>query len=377
MDTTALTQELHKLIGAMTDETFEFAFTWSPIKGPGGRTYQCSKQDRFRKSELSALHIQVPQDRQAETYDMLSNFFGLDNNESVLGRKMLMVPVIKTTNPAHKNENIEHLISKQHFFYSQMEYSKVYDFAELDRPEPTLKKTARDLVMKLRTLDGSDSKLFWSIDKDTSGAVHIAYPTHIAHHARDLIAQLPSLMRFAFGKEALKLLSAPAARKAIAAPWDPIKMRAVSKEDKKLEAMIVATNTMMNDLEEEDLSGDSDDDSINTKDELDGEDDRETQRYLFQQASSNASVTTLDTRIGTSKPTKDDDPEYHHIEPSPTKKRKETHDDDEEDTNMDDSFAHTSIDSHNDHDSGVDLDGVPNQHEPAPLGLSQGLGELP
>ena len=141
--------------------------------------------------------------------------------------------------------------------------------------------------------------------------------------------------------------------------------------------MIVATNTMMNDLEEEDLSGDSDDDSINTKDELDGEDDRETQRYLFQQASSNASVTTLDTRIGTSKPTKDDDPEYHHIEPSPTEKRKETHDDDEEDTNMDDSFAHTSIDSHNDHDSGVDLDGIPNQHEPAPLGLSQGLGELP
>lgn len=74
MDTTALTNELHKLIAEISDEKFEFAFTWSPIIGPGGRTYQCSRSDRYKKSELSALHIQVPQDGKNEIYDIFSNF---------------------------------------------------------------------------------------------------------------------------------------------------------------------------------------------------------------------------------------------------------------------------------------------------------------
>ena len=262
---------------------------------------------------------------------MLSNFFGLDNPTPVLGRNMLMIPIIKATNAAHKNENIEHLISKQHFFYAQMEYSKTFDFTELDRPNKITQQTAQDMVMKFRTLDGSDSKLFWSVDKDNSGAYHLAYTSHIAEHARNLVAQLPSLLRFAFGKEALKVLSAAAVKKALAAPWDPVKMRAISKEDKKLEAMIIATDNMMNGLEEEEISDvDSDDDSINTKDELDGADDRATERYLFQQASSNASITTLDTHIGSSKPNHIDDSKYHEIAPSPTKKRKEHHSESED-----------------------------------------------
>lgn len=60
MDTVALTNELHKEISYLTDERFQFAFTWSPVKGIDGRIFQCAKQVRYRKSELSALHIQVP-----------------------------------------------------------------------------------------------------------------------------------------------------------------------------------------------------------------------------------------------------------------------------------------------------------------------------
>ena len=49
-----------------------------------------------------------------------------------------------------------------------MEYTKSFDFSELDRPEKSLKKTARDMVMSLQTLDRSNTKLFWSIDKDNT-----------------------------------------------------------------------------------------------------------------------------------------------------------------------------------------------------------------
>lgn len=290
-----------------------------------------------------------------------------------------MVPIIKSTNATHKNENIEHLIPKQHFFYSQMECSKTFDFVELDRLNKTINKTARDVVMSLRTLDGSDSKLFWSIDKDASGACYLTYPSHIAEHARNLVAQLPSLLRFAYGKEALKLMSDSAVRKVLAAPWDAKKMRVISKEDQKLEAMIVATNTMISGLDGEDLSEDSsDDDSIDTKEELDRSDDRETARYLFQQASSTASVTTIDTRIGTSKPTHNDDNVSHEIEPSPTKKRKENHHaSDDEDTDMDADSLTGSMEHDEYDDDGADSTGQLDQHRPTPPGPSEGPGALP
>ena len=44
MDTVALTNELHKEISYLTDERFQFAFTWSPVKGIDGRIFQCAKQ---------------------------------------------------------------------------------------------------------------------------------------------------------------------------------------------------------------------------------------------------------------------------------------------------------------------------------------------
>ena len=119
MDTAALTKAIHKEIELISEEKFQFALTWSPIKGENGRTYQCAKSDRYKKKELSAIHIQVPNDEKDATYEMLSNFFGLDNITPILGREMLMVPIIRATNAAHKNENIEHLISKQHYFYTQ------------------------------------------------------------------------------------------------------------------------------------------------------------------------------------------------------------------------------------------------------------------
>ena len=123
---------------------------------------------------------------------------------------------------------------------------------------------------------------------------------------------------------------ATAVRRALAAPWDPITMRAVSKEDRKLEAMIVATNTMMHGLDDEDISDvDSDIDGVDTHEVLDKDDERATAQFLFNQASSNESVTTLDTRGGGNKSHESDDDNVHEIAPPPTKKRKESHLDDD------------------------------------------------
>ena len=362
MDTTALTSEVHKEIGYLTNKKFQFAFTWSPIKGPDNRIYHCAKQDRYKKSELSALHIQVPSDAKEETYDMLSNFFGLNTEAHIFQRRMMMVPVIKADYPAHKNENIEHLIAKQSQFYASMEYAKSYDFLKLDRPEKNLEITARDMVMKLKTLDGRDSKLFWSIDQDNTGAFNLSFPSHLDPQARDIVAQLPSLLHFAYGKHALSLLTSTAAKKALAAPWDPHKMRAVSKADKTLEAMIIATNEMMNGINDTDLSDiESDNDSIDTAAELDGDVEQATREYLWNRASSNASVSTLDTRIGHRY--KASKPSPNKVEPSPTKKRKGANDDDDEENSITSPLLE-DMDFALDSETGADMDGKPDQQRP-------------
>ena len=153
-------------------------------------------------------------------------------------------------------------------------------------------------------------------------------------------------------------------------------MRAISKEYKKLEATIIATDNMINGLEEEEISDvESDDDSINTKDELDGADDRATERYLFQQASSNASVTTLDTRNGSSKPNHNDDSKYHEIALSPTKKHKEHHSESEdEDENSE--VDNMDTDDNND-ETGVDSIDQSKQHRPMSPGPPEDSGALP
>ena len=98
-------------------------------------------------------------------------------------------------------------------------------------------------------------------------------------------------------------------------------MCAVSKESHRLEAMIIATKTADDDDDTSDL--DSDDDSINTTEELDGDIGREVDEYLFSRASSNESVTTLDTRMA--KTLRKSVLEVHEIAQSPTKKQKAAH----------------------------------------------------
>ena len=146
--------------------------------------------------------------------------------------------------------------------------------------------------------------------------VHFTFPAFIAEAARNIIAQLPSLLKHLYGLEVLPFLTDAAQRRAIDAPWDEQLMCARSKADMRLEAMVIATDAMDN--EASDL--DSDDDSIDTAAELDRDDEREANEYTFRRASTNDSVTTIDTRVGKSH--RKSNLVAHEIEASPTKRQK-------------------------------------------------------
>ena len=132
---------------------------------------------------------------------------------------MLMVPIIKKTNTIHKNNNIEHLIEKHAQFYSKLDYAKNLDFSQIDHRDKRLKMTIREMIMEINSLDGKNTKLFWSIDENKEG-IFITFPSFVGEQARNTIAQLPSLLCFIHGIEVLSFMTPAAQRRALAAPWD-------------------------------------------------------------------------------------------------------------------------------------------------------------
>ena len=172
------------------------------------------------------------------------------------------------------------------------------------------------MLMKMATLDGRNIKLFWSIDADGDKGFVLTFPSFVADEARNIIAQLPSLLQHLYGVEVLTLMSDAAQRQALAAPWDVSRMCARSKMDKQLEAMVIATAGMDDDV---DSDLDDDDDSVDTA-ILDEEEAKDTNAFLFRKASSNDSVTTLDTRLGRPKSSKSK--VVHKIDGSPPKRQK-------------------------------------------------------
>lgn len=200
IDTTTLVKEVQSRIGKISKKKFQFAFAWSQIKGEDGKKFACDKKDRYRNFDLSALHIQVPNEEKDETYDMLSKFFGLNTTDHIFEREMLMVPIIKKTNPMHKNNNIEHLIEKHAQFYAKLEYTKTSDFTNIDHQDRRLKTSLRDMIMKQTSLDGKNTKLFWSVDVDRDGTF-LTFPSFVGDEARNIIAQFPSLLSWIYGVE--------------------------------------------------------------------------------------------------------------------------------------------------------------------------------
>ena len=103
--------------------------------------------------------------------------------------------------------------------------------------------------------------------------------------------------------------------------------------------------------------------------------------YLFACASSNYSVTTLDTRMGNSDLQIDD--EVHEVAPSPTKKQKADHTDDD---STDDMNTTSDLYNHNNKHGlsfdnskeinleGAELDSIPLQQQPRPPELPEGPG---
>ena len=292
------------------------------------------KKERNGNTLLKALHIEVPKEERDATYKVMQILFGLGSRHKVLGTNMLMVPVLRPEIPTHKIDNINHLIYKHKQFTDKLVFAKTYDFANIDRKNAEINLSIRDMLMDIKTLDGTYTKVFWSVDYDEKDGGHfLTYPSYLNTQARDIIAQLPSLLHWIYETPVLQMMTASAQERALDAPWDPKEMRAISQEDRELEAMLAHAKKVHAyadpDAETSD-SEDEDDEQV----EIDLQ-RRATEEFLFNKASSNDSVISLGTKVSkkdnidlTNESNTDDDctmdsdDASHLTNPSPKKKSK-------------------------------------------------------
>ena len=298
-------------INSLTKTKYKFAFTWTALKGCTGQFLRLSKKENNGNTIVKALHIEVPRDERDATYNIMRVIFGLDSGFSILGTELLLVPIIRDTIPSHKIENIHHLVVKQKQFLDKLEYAKTYDFTEIDHRCSSMELTIREILMELQTLDGTGAKLFWSVDyDDKDDGYHLTYPRFLKTQARDIISQLPSLLVFICGPDVLYMMTELAQTRAREAPWDANEMRAISQEDKALAAMIDKAKQMQMCADPNiDTSESEDDDSVD-EEQICLEMDRvATERHLFTKASTNNSITTLDTKVNDHKTARNSDDE--------------------------------------------------------------------
>lgn len=277
---------------------------------------------------VKALHIEVPVEERDTTYKILDSIFGLNSTFTILGTHMLLVPIIRPSIPSHKVENIHHLIIKQKQFLDKIYYAKTYEFTEIDYKNPCIGMSVCAMILALTTLDGNATQLFWSVDYDNyEQSFQLSYRKYLDVQARDMIAQLPSLLVYLHGPEALTMMTESAQERAAEAPWNPEEMRAISQEDRDLDAMLSRAKSMHlytdPDAEDSDVS----DDDVDYEQVEIKMNRQATEASLFKKASSNHSVGTLGTKPKTAKQARaSDDDNYDDAtvsnKSSPNKKQK-------------------------------------------------------
>ena len=84
-----------------------------------------NEKDSFRI--VRALHVEVTRAQKDYIYKYLQTIFSIRNSH-LLGRRLLMVPIIRDTTPSHKIVKINHLICKQTQFLTKIKTAKIWVF---------------------------------------------------------------------------------------------------------------------------------------------------------------------------------------------------------------------------------------------------------
>ena len=206
-------------------------------------------------------------------------------------RKLRMVPVLLNSFTTRAKEKISKLIAIQKSYTSRLDTAQCYNFNNIDIVRDSIKKSMRQIVMELRTLNGIDQLVFTSIDyKDYSESHKLTFPKALKSHAYDYMAQLPTFLRWTYGEDIYKLFTDAAVEKAIEAPWSKGDMCTISKQEMDLDTF---AEDMRNHAWKADCGQEISAEVIIIDDI---EHVRKTEEFLFKRATDDGSVSTFNHR---------------------------------------------------------------------------------
>ena len=263
---------------------------------------------------------------------------GLHNRTRILGHRLLMVTIIRPTTPTHKIIKFKHLIDKHMKYQMYIKTAKIWDFTEVDRTHPALELSARDMIMGLPALDGTDIPVFLGVDYNKRDECYeVTFPKFMDVQVRDIISQLPSLIAFLYTDTALELMTPAAQERAIDASWNEDAMCAISKEDREMEKMLQESKKM---------GFDSYSDSSVPRFDFQFEDTEKLSksRRLFKKTSTKESISSLNTfeDIDNGQKTSRDESTAVTDNPSPTKRSKTDADQDDVSALGDENMSYAS-----------------------------------
>ena len=284
-----LYEETQHQLSKITKEKHEFAFVWGVIRREDGAYNKKESQTDKGNQYVRALHIEVPKDTAELTYRALSNFFGSHPRKLILFRKLRMVPVLLKSYTTRTKDKIRKLIALQKSYTSRLDSALCYDFNNIDIVRDEIGKSMRQIVMGLRTLDGTDQLIFTSIDYDEFSECHkLTFPKALTSHAFDYMAQLPAFLRWAYDSDnVFKMFTDAAIEKAMEAPWSEEEMCTVSKQEMDMDVFAedMRDHEWMADM------GDEINSEVINIDDI--EHVRKTETFLFKRATDDGSVSTF------------------------------------------------------------------------------------
>lgn len=187
MDYHKLEEELSRLAGCRISIRFR------KVQGPKGTS--------TFGDNTKAAHIEVAEHDWQQVDATLSNTYNANARKFPLGLKMRYVTQYLDAIGSKAKEKVEYLSNRQAAFCSHLEFAPIPTISQIDREDPVLGKSVRELIMDLK--DSNQKFLFVSVEKNTGarGGFRVSFLPSLQPEARDISQILAAQLYHSLGEE--------------------------------------------------------------------------------------------------------------------------------------------------------------------------------
>lgn len=187
MDYPKLEEELSRLAGC------KISIRFRKVQGP--------RREKSVKGDTKAAHIEVSENDWQHVDATLSNTYNSNAKRFPLGLKLRYVTPYPDAIGSKAKEKVEYLVNRQSAFCSHIEFAPIPTISQIDRIDPIIGKSVRELIMDLK--DSKDEFIFVSVEKNLGarGGFRVSFLPSLQPDARDTSQVIAAHIYHSLGKE--------------------------------------------------------------------------------------------------------------------------------------------------------------------------------